>query len=71
MKVLKKIFEKCMVIEPTVREDLRGSMGIFYNGPDMKEFLGGFEITEQRFYKMPCKTFFGIHKGPGKIITLA
>ncbi len=71
MKVLKKIFEKCMVIEPTVREDLRGSMGIFYNDPGMKEILGGFEITEQRYYKMPCKTFFGIHKGPGKLITLA
>ena len=70
MRITETVFDKCLVLEPTVREDIRGSMEVFYNDPEMKDVLNGFELTEQRIYKMPANTFFGIHKGPSKLISI-
>ena len=76
MKITETIFDSCYVIEPTSREDVRGAMEVFYQRDEMKNLLGGFEITEQRIYKMPRKhTFFGIHyqkrdKARGKLVTV-
>ena len=74
MKIIETVFDKCFVIEPGVREDLRGKMEVLYDNRELKDLLGGFEISEQRIYRMPCKhTFFGIHSqiiGRGKLISV-
>ena len=68
MEIVETIFDKCYLLEPDGREDSRGTMSVFFNKKEMAEFLDGFEISEQRLYKMPHKnTFFGIHyQKPGK-----
>lgn len=70
MRITETVFDKCLVLEPDVREDIRGSMEVFYNDPEIKDVLNGFELTEQRIYKMPANSFFGIHKGPSKLISI-
>ena len=74
MKIVETVFDKCYLIEPSSRNDNRGSMQVLYDDKEMRELLGGFEISEQRIYKMPEKhTFFGIHylkSGKGKLISL-
>ena len=76
MKIVETIFDSCYLIEPDQREDTRGTMSVFFNKNEMAELLDGFEISEQRLYKMPHKkTFFGIHyqkpgKAKGKLISV-
>ena len=62
MKIIETIFDKCYLIEPDGREDSRGTMSVFFNKKEMAKLLDGFEISEQRLYRMQHKnTFFGIH----------
>lgn len=76
MKIIEKIFEECMIIEPTLREDNRGVMEVFYCEREINHLIRDFKIAEQRIYKMPkCHTFFGIHyqkagKPQGKLISV-
>ena len=71
MKVSETIFDKCLVIETTVRKDERGTMELFYkDDSEFKQIFDGFNLTEQRFYKMPKNAFFGIHRGPSKLISV-
>ena len=76
MKIIETIFDNCYLIEPDGRGDSRGTMSVFYNKTAMADILKGFEISEQRLYKMPQKnTFFGIHyqkpgKAKGKLISV-
>lgn len=76
MKVIERIFDECLLIEPTVREDNRGLMEVFYRKNEFSNLIENFEIKEQRFYSMPKKnTFFGIHyqdkeKAQGKLISV-
>ena len=76
MKIVETIFDSCYLIEPDGRKDSRGSMSVFFNKNVMADILDGFEISEQRLYRMPHKnTFFGIHyqkpgKAKGKLISV-
>ncbi len=76
MKIIETIFDSCYLIEPEQREDARGTMSVFFNRDEVAGVLKGFEISEQRIYKMPKKnTFFGIHfqkpgKAKGKLISV-
>lgn len=71
MKVSETLFDKCLIIETNVRKDERGTMELFYqNHSELKQILGVFNLTEQRFYKMPKNAFFGIHRGPSKLISV-
>ena len=76
MEIVETIFDKCYLLEPDGREDSRGTMSVFFNKKEMAGLLGGFEISEQRLYRMPHKnTFFGIHyqkpgKAKGKLISV-
>ena len=76
MKIIETIFDSCYLIEAEQRDDSRGTMSVFFNKNQMAELLDGFEISEQRLYRMPRKnTFFGIHyqkpgKAKGKLISV-
>lgn len=76
MRIIEKIFEQCYVIEPRFREDSRGIMEVFFDKKELSPLLNGFEIAEQRIYRIPKKhTFFGIHyqkpgKSKGKLISV-
>ena len=71
MKVLETIFDKCLIIEATLRKDDRGIMELFYkDDSEFKQILEGYELSEQRIYKMQKNAFFGIHKGPSKLISI-
>lgn len=71
MKVSETLFDQCLVVETNVRKDERGTMEVFYQDhSELKQILGGFNLTEQRFYKMPKNAFFGIHRGPSKLISV-
>ena len=71
MKVSETIFDKCLIIEATLRKDDRGIVEMFYkDDSEFKQILDGFNLTEQRFYKMPKNAFFGIHRGPSKLISV-
>lgn len=62
MKIIEKIFDSVLLLQPDGREDSRGTMQVFFSKKTMTELPDGFNITEQRIYKMPKKhTFFGIH----------
>ncbi len=76
MKIIEKIFDSVLLLQPDAREDSRGTMQVFFSKKTMTELPDGFNITEQRIYKIPHKhTFFGIHyqKSPaarGKLISV-
>lgn len=76
MKIIEKIFDTVLLLTPDGREDSRGTMQVFFSKKTMAEFTAGFNITEQRIYKIPQKhTFFGIHyqkaeAAKGKIISV-
>ena len=62
MKIIEKIFDSVLLLQPDGREDSRGTMQVFFSKKTMTELPDGFNITEQRIYKIPQKhTFFGIH----------
>ena len=62
MKIIEKIFDSVLLLQPDGREDSRGTMQVLFSKKTMKELPDGFNITEQRIYKIPKKhTFFGIH----------
>ena len=62
MKIIEKIFDSVLLLQPDGREDSRGTMQVLFSKKTMKELPDGFNITEQRIYKIPHKhTFFGIH----------
>ena len=62
MKIKEKIFDSVLLLQPDGREDSRGTMQVFFSKKTMTELPDGFNITEQRIYKIPHKhTFFGIH----------
>ena len=75
MKIIKTIFDSCYLIEPRLRNDERGLMEVLFD-KSISSLIGGFDITEQRFYKMQKEnTFFGIHyltpgKSKGKLISV-
>ena len=71
MKVSETLFDKCLVIETNVRKDERGTMELLYkDDSEIKQILDGFNLTEQRIYKMKKNVFFGIHRGPSKLISV-
>ena len=76
MKIIEKIFDSVLLLQPDGREDSRGTMQVFFSKKTMTELLDGFNITEQRIYKIPHKhTFFGIHyqkaeAAKGKLISV-
>ena len=76
MKITEKIFDACYILEPSLRQDMRGQMQVFYDDTEIKNLLDGFEIGEQRIYRIPGKhTFYGIHyqkpgKAKGKLISV-
>lgn len=76
MKIIEKIFDSVLLLQPDGREDSRGTMQVFFSKKTMTDQPDGFNITEQRIYKMPKKhTFFGIHyqkpeAARGKLISL-
>ena len=76
MKIIEKIFDSVLLLQPDGREDSRGTMQVFFSKKTMTELPDSFNITEQRIYKIPQKhTFFGIHyqKSPaarGKLISV-
>ncbi len=71
MKVIKTIFDDCLVVEPTQRNDERCDMALLYSHEgEMKEIFHGFTLTEQRFYRMRKHAFFGIHKGPPRLVCI-
>ena len=76
MRITETIFDACYIIEPSLRDDIRGRMEVFYDNRELKELLNGFVITEQRIYRIPKRnTFFGIHyqkpgKANGKLISV-
>ena len=70
MKITETFFDKCLVIEPNIRGDSRGVMEVFFCPEQMRELNIDFELSEQRLYKMRDKAFFGIHRGPAKLISL-
>lgn len=76
MKIIEKIFDSVLLLQPDGREDSRGTMQVFFSKKTMTGLPDGFNITEQRIYKMPKKhTFFGIHyqkaeTAKGKLISV-
>ncbi|MBP5528450.1 MAG: dTDP-4-dehydrorhamnose 3,5-epimerase family protein [Lachnospiraceae bacterium] len=71
MKVSETLFDKCLVIETNVRKDERGTMELLYKSDcEFEQILDGFNLTEQRIYKMQKNVFFGIHRGPSKLISV-
>ena len=76
MKIIEKIFDSVLLLQPDGREDSRGTMQVFFSKKTMTELPDGFNITEQRIYKIPQKhTFFGIHyqkaeAAKGKLISV-
>ena len=76
MKIKEKIFDSVLLLTPDGREDSRGTMQVFFSKKTMAELTDGFNITEQRIYKIPQKhTFFGIHyqkaeTAKGKLISV-
>ena len=76
MKIIEKIFDSVLLLQPDGREDSRGTMQVFFSKKTMAELTDGFNITEQRIYKIPQKhTFFGIHyqkaeTAKGKLISV-
>ena len=76
MKIIEKIFDSVLLLQPDGREDSRGTMQVFFSKKTMTELPTGFNITEQRIYKIPQKhTFFGIHyqkteTAKGKLISV-
>ena len=76
MKIIEKIFDSVLLLQPDGREDSRGTMQVFFSKKTMTELPVGFNITEQRIYKIPHKhTFFGIHyqkaeAAKGKLISI-
>ena len=76
MKIIEKIFDSVLLLQPDGREDSRGTMQVFFSKKTMTELPDGFNITEQRIYKIPHKhTFFGIHyqkaeAAKGKLISV-
>ena len=76
MKIIEKIFDAVLLLQPDGREDSRGTMQVFFSKKTMTELPDGFNITEQRIYKIPYKhTFFGIHyqkaeAAKGKLISV-
>ena len=76
MKIIEKIFDSVLLLQPDGREDSRGTMQVFFSKKTMTELPVGFNITEQRIYKIPHKhTFFGIHyqkteAAKGKLISV-
>ena len=75
MKIIEKIFDSVLLLQPDGREDSRGTMQVFFR-KTTTELPDIFNITEQRIYKIPKKhTFFGIHyqkpeAARGKLISL-
>ncbi len=75
MKIIEKIFDSVLLLQPDGREDSRGTMQVFFS-KTITELPDIFNITEQRIYKIPHKhTFFGIHYqkpegARGKIISV-
>ena len=75
MKIIKKIFDSVLLLQPDGREDSRGTMQVFFR-KTTTELPDVFNITEQRIYKISKKhTFFGIHyqkpeAARGKLISL-
>ena len=75
MKIIEKIFDSVLLLQPDGREDSRGTMQVFFS-KKTTELPVDFNITEQRIYKMPKKhTFFGIHyqkpeAAKGKLISV-
>ena len=55
MKIIEKIFDSVLLLQSDGREDSRGTMQVFFSKKTMKELLDGFNITEQRIYKIPQK----------------
>ena len=76
MKIIEKIFDSVLLLQPDGREDSRGTMQVFFSKKTMADLTAGFNITEQRIYKIPQKhTFFGIHyqkavAAKGKLISV-
>lgn len=76
MKIIEKKFDSVLLLQPDGREDSRGTMQVFFSKKTMTELPDGFNITEQRIYKIPQKhTFFGIHyqkaeTAKGKLISV-
>lgn len=76
MKIKEKIFDSVLLLQPDGREDSRGTMQVFFSKKTMEELIDGFNITEQRIYRIPKKhTFFGIHyqkaeAAKGKLISV-
>lgn len=70
MKITETFFDQCLLIEPNMRDDSRGVMEVFFCPEQMRELSIDFELSEQRLYKMRNKAFFGIHRGPAKLISL-
>ena len=76
MKIIEKIFDSVLLLQPDGREDSRGTMQVYFSKKTMAELPVDFNITEQRIYKIPQKhTFFGIHyqkaeAAKGKLISL-
>ena len=75
MKIKEKVFDSVLLLQPDGREDCRGTMQVFFSKKST-ELPDGFNITEQRIYKIPKKhTFFGIHyqkpeAAKGKLISV-
>ena len=75
MKIIEKIFDSVLLLQPDGREDSRGTMQVFFC-KKATELPADFNITEQRIYKIPKKhTFFGIHyqkpeAAKGKLISV-
>ena len=61
MKLLRRIFDQALVLEPSGRADQRGTMTAF-PPEELQEMIPDLTIREQRVYTMPePHTFFGIH----------
>ena len=75
MEIIKKVFDKALVLKSRTRMDNRGLMAVNYENEFVEDKVG-FIIKESRVYNIPKKgTFFGIHyreeKDPmGKLVTV-
>ena len=75
MEIIKKVFDKALVLKFRTRMDNRGLMAVNYENEFVEDKVG-FIIKESRVYTIPKKgTFFGIHyreeKDPmGKLVTV-
>ena len=76
MKIIEKIFDSVLLLQPDGREDSRGTMQVFFSEKTMVGLSVDFKITEQRIYRIPKRhTFFGIHyqtpeASKGKLISV-